>query len=373
MSRKLVWIIVFIIFLSISIFLILNRHLFSIVRNGKSDIDDYKIFINAIVEKGEFVEWEKAKNYNEKEISSDLLKEIEENQTIAFLVIQDGKIRYEKYFQGFTKDSIINSFSMAKSIVSLLIGIAIDEGKIENVEQKVSDFLPEFSDSLTIKDVLTMSSGLDWSEDFNNPFSEVVKAYYAEDLRKILYSCKIEQTPGSNWKYQCGNTLILSFLLEKATGKKLNEYASDKLWKKLGAEYDALWSMDKKEENIKSFCCFFSTARDFARLGQLILNEGYFDDKYIISKSYLSEATSPADYLKNNDKNVENYGFQFWIGEYKKYKIPYFRGMWGQYIFVIPGKNAVVVRLGKRKTDNNFQSSSKKSELYLKAAMEVLY
>jgi len=372
MNKKLVWIIIFIVICSITIFLSVNKHLFSVIKNGQSDIDDYKIFENAIVEKGDFVEWELAKNYNKKEISDDLLSLIKDNQTVAFLVIQDGEIRYEKYFNDYTKDSLVNSFSMAKTIVSLLIGIAIDEGKIESVDQKVSDFLPEFSQNVTIKDVLTMSSGLNWSEKFNNPLSDVVKAYYTDNLEKLLYPCEIEQTPGVNWKYQCGNTLILSFILEKVTGQKINEYASSRLWKKLGTEHNALWSMDKESGNIKSFCCFFSTARDFAKLGELFLEEGYFDNKYIISKSYLTDASTPADYLTNEGKKVDNYGYQMWITEYESYKIPYFRGIHGQYIYIIPGKNAVVVRLGERKTEKNPNNSSE-TELYLKAAMQILY
>lgn len=358
--------------LLLTIFLFTNSYLLSLFKHGKSDIDDYKIFNNVEVQTSDEIEWELSKNYNKKEISADILKNIEENQTVAMIVIQDGQIIYEKYYGGYTKDSLINSFSIAKGIVSILIGIAIDERKIESIDQKVSDFLPEFGNNVTIKDLLTMSSGLDWSEKFNNPLADVVEAYYTKDLYKLIYSKKIVDTPGKIFNYQCGNTQILAYILEKATGKKINEYASERLWKKLGAEHDALWSTDKLNGDVKAFCCFFATPRDFARLGQLILNQGLFDDTYIVSKDYIDASTKPADYLTSDGKKIDNYGFQMWITNYEGYKIPYFRGMWGQYIFVIPEKNAVVVRFGQRKVKDNFQGNSKKSDLYLKAAFEIL-
>jgi len=373
MLKKVIIILIISIFLIFTILLLTNKYLISLIKYGKSDIDDYKIFNNSEVETYETIDWELSNNYNKAKISDEVLKEIEANQTVAFIVIQDGKIIYEKYGEDYTAESKINSFSIAKGIISILVGIAIDDGKIQSLDQKVSDFLPEFGNGVTIKDLLTMSSGLDWSEKFNNPFSDVVKAYYTEDLHKLIFSKKITGEHGRTWNYQCGNTIILSYLIEKATGKKINEYASEKLWKRIGAEQNAQWSLDYENGEVKSFCCFFATARDFARLGQLVLNQGTFDDIFVVSEQYIKDATKPADYLVNNENNkIENYGYHFWIYNYEGHKIPYFRGMWGQYIFVIPDKNAVVVRFGKRLTKDNFQGNSSKAVLYLKAAFEIL-
>ncbi len=347
------------------------------VKRFTANIDDYKFFENRKVEAGTYQPWKIASDYNTKEISVDLLANIEEKRTTAYVVIQDGQIKYEKYWDGYNANELSGSFSMAKSIVSLLIGIAIDEGKIDGVDDKVSKYLPQFigngRDDITIKNVLTMSSGLNYKETYFNPFSKTANSYYGTDLNKLVYNLKSKEPAGERFEYRSGDTQIAGMIVEAATGKALSEYTSEKIWKKIGAKHNALWSLDHKEGIEKAFCCFNSNARDFARLGQLILNDGRWDSTQIISETYLDEAITPANYLKDGDGEPVNfYGYFFWIVNHKGYEIPYYRGILGQFVFAIPDKNAVVVRLGHRRAFKKVNHHPVDVYAFLDAAFEIL-
>jgi CubicO group peptidase (beta-lactamase class C family) len=180
---------------------------------------------------------------------------------------------------------------MAKSIVGLAIGAAIDDGFIKSVDQPVADFIPEFQNktnkNLTIKQVLTMSSGLNWKEDYGGLFNTTTEAYYGKDIRKLIYSLQVTSTPGVKFTYLSGNSELLGMVVEKATGKKLSEYVAEKFWKPMGAEHPALWSLDRKNGMEKAYCCFNTNARDFARWGQLVLNQGTWNGDTLVSPYYL--------------------------------------------------------------------------------------
>jgi len=377
---KKVLIIIFLLIIAIvGAYFLSPAYLKTAIQYQTPDIDDYKIFENRTVKAGNHIAWKLTSDYNKKELNKITFEKIESFDPVAFLVVQNGKIKFEKYWEGHSKDSISNSFSVTKSIISLLIGIAIDEGHIKSVDQKVGDFIPEFAiapnNVLSIKDLLTMSSGLDWDEAYSSPFSITTQAYYGTDLHELVKDLKVIEKPGVLWEYMSGNTQLLAFILKKATGKEVSDYASGKLWKPLGAKNDALWCLDKKDGMEKAYCCFNSTARDFARIGQLVLNDGMFDGVEIISKKYIDEATKPAINLANNKGGlVDFYGYQFWIIQYKGYDIPYARGILGQYIFVVPDKNAVIVRLGHKRNDKRTLDSHTPDDVYLilDAAMEVL-
>ncbi len=334
------------------------------LRNGLlywyADLDDYKIFENAEVKPGSSAqEWEQDSSYNSFQLSRSDRDYLEKHKTAAFLVIQNGKVLYEEYWDGYSSQSHSNLFSAAKSIVSLLIGAAIDEGKIASVNEPVEKYIPEFkgkpAGKITIKNLLTMSSGLDWEEAYTSPFSVTAKAYYGENLRKVTTSQKLAEQPGVRFLYQSGDTQLLAYVVEKAVGKTVAAYAQEKLWQPMGAVNPALWSLDKKNGDAKSFCCFNTNARDAARFGQLILNNGKWNGKQIISEKYMTEAVTPAGYLLNEQKTapVDFYGYQFWILPYKGRQIPYMRGHLGQYIYALKDKNAVVVRFGKMRDERH--------------------
>ena len=229
-----------------------------------ADIDDYKIFPNRTVEAGQHDPWKKSENYNQKEISKQNFEVLEKFETVAFLVIQDSCIVHEKYWDDYGPNSLSNSFSMAKSIIGLLVGAAMDDGYIDSLDQKVGDFLPEFAEKpnsqLTIKHLLTMSSGLNWDEHYSHPFSLTTMAYYGQDIEELTLRLQVVEEPGVNYKYLSGATQVLAFVLKEATDKPIAGYASEKLWKPLGAKNDALWRLDYKDGMEKAYCCFNSNA-----------------------------------------------------------------------------------------------------------------
>ena len=316
-----------------------------------SYIHDFVHFPENIIEAGTHQKWAIANNYNTTKLP-DFIKPVNDSlETVAFMVIINDSIQFEKYWHGYSADTMSNSFSMAKSWVSTLIGIAIKEGKIKSIDQKVCDFLPDFCEGrnseLTIKNLLTMSSGLNWTEDYYNPIGQTAQAYYGSDLKGLMMGLKVVEAPGEVFKYHSSCTQLLTFVLEAVTEKTISEYASEKLWKPLGAKHPALWNTDVEGGNEKGFCCINSNARDFARLGGLYLNHGNWNGEQLIDSSYVNDATVMADLLDENGSTNTNYGFQFWLSERQGLAIYYARGLWGQYVICIPEKNMIIVRLGR--------------------------
>ena len=342
-------------------------------------IDQYPIFENRTIEAGAPQAWIQSEDYNKLSIPEKYLPVFDELGTVAFVIIKDSSLLFEQYWEDYSPKSHSNSFSMAKSIVSLAIGCAIDDGFIKNVDQPVSDFYPEFQGYngkvLTLRHLLTMSAGVDFDEAYSSPFSPTTKLYYGDDLEKIALGMKETEEPGVNFIYQSGVTQLLSLIVEKATGENISSYISRKLWTPMNAEEDALWSLDKKEGIEKAYCCFNSNARDFARFGQLILNKGSWNGRQLVSESYITEATTPDTSLTFKEYNETNhcYGFQFWNLTYKGMEIPYMRGILGQYVFAIPELNAVVVRLGHKRSDTrSAQHYPDDIDTWLGAAVEMI-
>ena len=342
-------------------------------------IDQYPIFENRTVKAGDPQPWIQSEAYNTVSIPEKYLPVFEQLGTVTYVIIKDSTLLFEQYWEDYSPESHSNSFSMAKSIVSLAIGAAIDDGFIKDVDQPVSDFYPEFQGyngkPLTLRHLLTMSAGVDFDEAYSSPFSPTTKLYYGDDLQQIALGMKEIEEPGVNFIYQSGVTQLLAFIVEKATGENISSYVSRKFWTPMNAEEDALWSLDKKDGIEKAYCCFNSNARDFARFGQLILNEGEWNGGQLISSSYLKEATTPDTSLLFKEYNETNhcYGFQFWHLSYNGMDIPYMRGILGQYIFIIPDLNAVVVRLGhKRSETRSDQHYPDDIDTWLGAAVEMI-
>lgn len=338
-----------------------------------ANVDDYEIFENRIIEASKPEAWKVSADYNQYALGSAYEESFEEYETTAFVIIKDSALYFEQYWDDYDEATISNSFSAAKSIVSLLVGMAIEEGRIESVFQPVSEFIPSFSEgnkaNITVQDLLTMSSGIVWDEAYMSPFSLTTKAYYGDDLKAIVESLEADVSQGLAFHYKSINTQVLAEVLEVATGQSISDYATNRLWRKIGAEHNALWSLDKAGGMEKAYCCFNSTARDFARIGQLILQDGHWDDDEVVPYEYLEVATKPYDYAEDA---VNYYGYQFWIAHYKGKEIPYARGILGQYIFVLKDKNAVVVRLGKNRSKNYKEGHPEDVFLYLDAAYELL-
>ena len=317
--------------------------------HNTATIEDYQYFDNRIVEKGSPSQWPEASDYNSQEISAELRARLEQNKSIAFTIIQNDSIRYESYWGIGSRTSRTNSFSMAKSVVGMLIGIAIQEGYIESIDQKIIDFIPEydrpgyhFNQEVTIKHLITMSSGMDWHEDYYNPFGITAEAYFTKQLNELMLRIDFKEKPGQNWHYQSGSTQLMGLIIERATGQSLSEYLSLKLWQPMNATDNAEWMIDTKDGIEKAYCCLNSNALDFARFGKLYLDQGNWEGEQLIDTAFV-QASLNADL-------EAHYGYSWWL--YKdQYKYPAYamRGVNGQYVIVIPALDLVAVRLGHKR------------------------
>lgn len=379
-------------------FLVMPTYMREALIHWYPDISDTYLFPSHTVHKADSCwEWPVAKDYNKHDLSPEENAYLEKFGTVAFLVIQNDSIVYEEYRDGWTPETLSNIFSATKSIVGLLAGIAHDEGYIGSLDDKVGDYLPEFKagakDSITIRNLLTMSSGLNWDEAYTALISKTTQAYYGDNLRELVMGLDVVEAPGRKFSYKSGDTQILAFLVEAALKNgvvrhdsltmgrvpekeytTISDYAQDKLWKPMQACNDALWNLDKKDGDEKSYCCFNTTARDIARFARLMLHHGNWNGQQLVSEEYMAEATSPAGYLSNEfgDGALDYYGFQIWIMNYKGMQFPCFRGLGGQYIFAIPQKNAVVVRLGHKKNDIRDREKTVDMTDYLNIAFKIL-
>jgi CubicO group peptidase (beta-lactamase class C family) len=262
---------------------------------------------------------------------------------VAFLIIRNDSVLNEYYWDQYDSGSLSNSFSMAKSITTMLAQIAIQKGILKGWDQKVKELLPELkgphAGELQLWHLSSMSSGMDWEEKYKDPFSVTAKAYYGDDLGTLMLSLPIKDKPGTFYNYQSGSTQLLGMCVMKAAGSSLSALASDWLWKPLQAENAASWHTDDKGMEL-AYCCFNSNARDFARLGKLMLHYGNWNGLQILDSSFVVKATKGA--------LVPYYGYSFWIDESHGTKVFYQRGILGQYIISIPEYQTVIVRLGHR-------------------------
>lgn len=323
-------------------------------------IEDYLVFDNRTVEASTPQDWPISKDYNTMSLNDGFREKFEHYQTVSFLVIKKDSILYEEYWDNYGKESVSNSFSMSKSIVSMLIGSAIMDGYIESVDQYVGDFIPSFKEGdkskITIEHLLTMSSGIDFNESYKSPFSYTAEAYFGDDLEELTLSYPATEEPGKVWKYLSGNTQLLALVLKAATGKHVSNYASEKLWKPMGASADALWCLDEKEGVEKAYCCFNSNAQDFARFGKLYLDSGRWNGTQLVPTDYVLQSTIPADLVdKHGNKNTK-YGYQWWLmPDYKGYNVFLMRGILGQYVICIPSQHLIIVRLGHKRGELNHE------------------
>lgn len=310
-------------------------------------IHDGKYFPSHTIAKGNTSLWEKDSLYNKKPLSKALVEDLKNTETTSFLIIKDGKLLHEEYWDGYSANSKSNSFSMAKAVTVLLLGKALEEKKISSLHQRYSDFFEnyknvEFGKDLTVGDLAKMEAGLNWTEDYSNPFLQNAKAYYGKSLEEAVLLRSFRKQPGTEFEYQSGATQLLGFALRKSLNQPLAQYASEKLWKPLGMEENADWSTDEFGME-KTFCCIHSTSRDFAKLGLLFLNEGKFENQQIISSEFLNEMKTPTKLSK------EAYGMGLWINNDTTINHYYFWGLYGQYIIIVPKKNMVIVRTGMYK------------------------
>ena len=308
-------------------------------------LDDYHYFPTREIPAGEAQPWPIAEDYNSVEPTQRLVDTHKELQSIAFLIIKNDSIWHEQYYDGYTATSKTNSFSMAKSVVSAALGKALQRGEIKSLDDKVIEYLPElkgpYKNEVTVGDLSSMASGLDWDEGYYSAFSVVTQAYFDKDLRKVMLGLEIKDKPGQHFIYKSGDTQLLAMVLEKATGKTLSDYVSTYFWKPMGAENDALWQIDHEGDGIeKSYCCLTSGAREFARFGKLYKDLGQWNGQQILDRDFVEKSIVP------RFESSPEYGYGWWLKNYKGQDFFYMRGHLGQFTIVSPKDNVIIVRLG---------------------------
>lgn len=350
LKKFLLWFVIIITSVVILLYIFDVDYLIKAVRvvylHGKTTayLDDYTHFENRVVKKGTGQPWAVHKDYNKTPATQRLEEVHKELGTVAYLIIKNDSIWHESYYDGYGKDSKSNSFSMAKSMVTAAMFKAVMEGKIKGLDQKVSDYFPEYKEGfgadLTVGDLSSMSTGMDWGEQYSSAFSVTTRAYFGENLPKTVLDVPIKYVPGTRFEYVSGATELLAMVITKATGKTLSDYISEKFWQPMGAENDALWQLDEKDGIEKAYCCFASNARDFARFGKLFEHKGNWNGQQLIDSTYVDMMVKP------KFPSSPQYGYGVWLNDYMGKKMFYMRGHLGQFCIVIPEDNIIIVRLG---------------------------
>ena len=313
------------------------------------DIGEFGIYENRKVDATEPQPWEV--NFIDAELSKEDQHYNKRNGTVAFLVFKNEQLIFEYTNEEYADTAHFNLWSSTKSIVSLLIGCAIDEGLIKGVEQPIEEILGEKYEGsgITIKHLLTMSSGINFTESYINPFSYAARGLYDFDLPELHEGYGPDKEPGKYFNYQSGNTQLLAMIVIKVTGKNLAEYASEKLWIPMHAEHPAYWSLDHADGMERAFCCFNTNARDFARFGKLAMHFGVWEGDTLVNPEYFKDAVTPADILNPDGTECKSYGYQWWTLDLPNYQGFYTRGIQGQYVFVLPAEDLIIVRMGHKR------------------------
>ncbi|MFM9057149.1 MAG: serine hydrolase domain-containing protein, partial [Bacteroidota bacterium] len=336
-------------------------------------IDDHDLFNQRSVAVGKAHPWPVSQQYNHIEPDKQALDKLQSLKSVAFLVIHRDSLLYEAYWDGYTDSSWTNSFSMSKSVVGALTGVALKQGYIRSIDQQVREFIPEYAGdskgTLTIRQLLTMSAALSWDEAYASLFSVTTEAYYGRNLSGLMDGLQVVGKPGTDFLYQGGATQLLAMVIMRASGQNLSAFFSSQLWKPLGAEHEAGWSLDREQGMEKASCCIYSNARDFARIGSLYLHKGNWFGTQLIDSAYIIESLQAAPLQFQGKPNTE-YGFQWWINTVDQHPVYYCRGILGQYIAIIPDHDLVVVRLGHLREQAD-DGTLLDLPIYLRAAMAM--
>ncbi|MDX1628229.1 MAG: serine hydrolase [Fulvivirga sp.] len=281
---------------------------------------------------------------------------LEETNTTALIVIKNDSIYYEGYGSGYERGSINTSFSIAKSVTALLIGIALDQGLIESIEDPMIKYLPELKSndpqgSVTIRHLLMMQSGF-YYIDHDLPWGDKPKNYYKPNLRERAYNVQITETPGTEWQYMGYNPILCGMILEKVTHQSVTAFFEEEVWKPMGAEYAGSWSLDSKASQMEKMESGINgRAIDFVKIASLYLHHGHWNDRDIVSSDWVQACTS----LDGSVKAWEGTHYKnFWWLYPSSDTLPFAyaaTGHLGQYLFISPEERTVIARFGKNKGD----------------------
>jgi CubicO group peptidase (beta-lactamase class C family) len=293
--------------------------------------------------------WPLHSRFDEVRIPEAVLDSARDWNTVALAVVHRDSL-----LLSWTSDRIpgadtmrTNAFSAAKTLAAMAIGVAETDGLL-SVQDRVSKYLPRFSEGpaadLTIEHVLQMRSGIPYGENYKNPFGFMAKCTYGKDILDRLPHYTVEGTAGIPWEYQGGNTLLLQEILLQVIDEPFGSWFNRRIWDPLGAPEEARWGIDNAGHE-RNYCCFYTTAAGYARLGQLVLDSGKVNGRTLISPDFIGRMTTPIGILPDGT-NIQHYGYQIWMGEYKGFKFQSMQGLHGQYVVVVPDLDLVAVRTG---------------------------
>lgn len=282
----------------------------------------------------------------------ELEKYLSNNKTVAFLVIQNDTIKYQWYANKWSNEELVTSFSMSKSMISALIGIALDEGHIKSLDDPITNYIKLFKndgfEKITIQHVLDMRTGIDYVENYYNPFGNVAVGYYGRNLDRHISKLKIKGPPGEKFEYISIATQLLGVIIEEATKQTVSDYFEEKIWSQIGTEFNASWSMDRTKGREKSFCCINAHAEDFAKFARLYLNLGNWEGKQVVPEDWVKNSVQIQDDTEDNF-----YQNQWWLfgpsDPAQPAVVTYAaQGHLGQVMAVDPTKNLIIIRFGKQ-------------------------
>jgi CubicO group peptidase (beta-lactamase class C family) len=288
----------------------------------------------------------------------------------GLIIVQDGKVRFEKYALGYGADGRWTSFSVAKSFTSTLVGAALKDGYIKSLDDMVTVYISGLRgsayDDVSVKQLLTMTSGVKWNEDYTDPKSDVAlfnmqQPVAGEDITVSYMKTLPREAPaGSKWVYKTGETNLIGVLVSSATGKSLSDYLTEKLWTPFGMEQDAVWMLGATGHEI-SGCCISASLRDYARFGQFILGGGVVDGQKIFPDDWLSAATTTQAGI---DQPGRGYGYQWWTNDDGSFAA---QGIFGQGIFIDPARKLVIASNGNWPTATDPEGVGAEREAFYKA------
>lgn len=316
--------------------------------NTDATIDDFQVQVTKTIKAGQPQTWALHDQYNKVELSEGIQQYHKEKKSIAFLIVKDGKLLTEKYFNEGSETHLSGIWSITKTYTSFLILKAVQDGLISSIDDPVKKYIPELNiaqkEPLTLRHLASMSAGLYWDEWSHEPLSLITKLNFYGDLEKFtIEDMYATGEPGMIQHYNSGGTQMLGTVLKRVLGKKsITDYLSEKFWHPLGYEHDGLYVLDsKKHGNEKAFGGIVSTARNVTKLGQLILNDGVWNGQQILS---------PADMelIKNLPYNNKTYTYGLWTGVYQGSRFYYQAGFGGQLCITFPKYNLVITRLGHK-------------------------
>jgi CubicO group peptidase (beta-lactamase class C family) len=293
----------------------------------------------------------------------------------GLIIIQDGKIRFEEYALDYSKEGRWTSFSVAKSFTSTMVGAAIKDGFIKSIDDKVTAYIPDLKgsvyDDVSVKQLLTMTSGVKWNEDYTDAKSDVAlfnlhKAEPGVDVT-VSYMRKLprEAPAGSKWVYKTGETNLIGVLVSSATKQTLSSYLSQKVWMPYGMEQDGVWMLGSTGHEI-SGCCISASLRDYARFGMFILGGGIADGRQVLPDGWLTAATT-----KQADIAVpgRGYGYQWWTNDDGSFAA---QGIFGQGIFIDPKRKLVIASNGNWPTATDPEGVGKAREAFYKSVQDAV-